>query len=253
MSIGNHSSTASATPTSSVNDSQPGVDRKNSTRNVSRSLPRRTAAPTSEAATKARATAVVATAKKAAAGETASKKAAADKAVAKRAARTTAAKKIRRTAASKRVNKPSALVAQRVQTRQARSAGFYGWTCAIASCGGNFTSPFGARWGREHLGDDFSVPVGTPLRSLNSATVVAAGVYGGMGNRVELDFGNGISAVYAHMSSISVSVGQKLSAGDGIGLSGNTGHSTGPHLHLEIHLNGTPVDPAPWLRAHGIF
>ena len=158
-----------------------------------------------------------------------------------------------RTVSSKRSARTSTLANKRVKTRQARSTGSYGWTCAIASCGGNFTSPFGARWGRQHLGDDFSVPVGTRLRALNSATVVAAGAYGGMGNRVELDFGNGITGIYAHMSSISVSVGQKLSSGDSIGLSGNTGNSTGPHLHLEIHINGAPIDPAPWLRAHGIF
>ncbi|MEO8851282.1 MAG: M23 family metallopeptidase [Allobranchiibius sp.] len=163
-------------------------------------------------------------------------------------------KRVVRAAATQRISSSSATRAKkRVQTRRTRPAGSYGWTCAIAGCGGNFTSPFGGRWGREHLGDDFSVPVGTPLRSLNSATVVAAGSYGGMGNRVELDFGNGITGVYAHMSSISVSVGQKLSPGHAIGRSGNSGNSTGPHLHLEIHLNGTPIDPAPWLRAHGIF
>lgn len=83
--------------------------------------------------------------------------------------------------------------------------------------------------------------------------MVKAGVYGGMGNRVELDVGNGVHAVYAHMSVIGVAVGQRLSRGQAVGRSGNTGHSTGPHLHLEIHLNGTPVDPAPWLKAHSIF
>ncbi|MDQ2852926.1 MAG: M23 family metallopeptidase, partial [Actinomycetota bacterium] len=147
----------------------------------------------------------------------------------------------------------SRTLAQRRGATSAAKGSAAGWVCAISGCGGTFTSPFGSRWGTTHLGDDFSTPVGTPLHALNRATVTAAGMYGGMGNRVELDFGNGVSAVYAHMSSISVSPGQQLSAGQLIGLSGNTGHSTGPHLHLEIHLGSVPVDPAPWLRAHGIF
>ncbi len=104
-----------------------------------------------------------------------------------------------------------------------------------------------------HKGDDFATSVGTPLWALHDATVVATGPYGGMGNRVELDFGNGLHAVYAHMSDITVQEGEHLGEGETLGYSGNTGHSTGPHLHLEIHLNGQPVDPAPWLRAHGIF
>lgn len=247
MSLGNHVSVAPSAA-AAMGHTQPGADRGNLARKVSRSLPRPTATTpgvTPEAASIAM-TAAAASAKKSAAKKIAARKAARTKAA-------KAAKKSVRTVPTKRTNGTTALVQKRVKTGQARSTGSSGWTCAIASCGGNFTSPFGARWGREHLGDDFSVPVGTPLRSLNSATVVAAGVYGGMGNRVELDFGNGITGVYAHMSSISVSVGQTLSAGDSIGLSGNTGNSTGPHLHLEIHINGTPIDPAPWLRAHGIF
>ncbi|WP_186526131.1 M23 family metallopeptidase [Leekyejoonella antrihumi] len=128
-----------------------------------------------------------------------------------------------------------------------------GWTCAIAGCGGTFTSGFGGRWGTMHLGDDFATPVGTPLRALHSGTVVTVGNYFGMGNRVEIDYGNGVSSIEAHLSSFAVSAGQQVEAGQVVGRSGNTGHSTGPHVHLEIHLNDQPVDPAPWLRAHGIF
>lgn len=128
-----------------------------------------------------------------------------------------------------------------------------GWTCVIAGCGGTFTSGFGSRWGTVHLGDDFATPVGTPLRALHDGTVVAVGYYYGMGNRVEIDYGNGISSIFAHMTSFTASVGQQVSAGQVVGYSGNTGHSTGPHVHVEIHVGGQPVDPAPWLRAHGIF
>lgn len=128
-----------------------------------------------------------------------------------------------------------------------------GWTCVISGCGGTFTSGYGGRWGTMHLGDDFATPVGTPLHALHSGTVTAVGWYYGMGNRVEIDYGGGVSSVFAHMTSAVVSVGQTVSEGQLVGYSGNTGHSTGPHVHVEIHLNGTPVDPAPWLRAHGIF
>ncbi|NYJ73805.1 peptidoglycan DD-metalloendopeptidase family protein [Allobranchiibius huperziae] len=154
----------------------------------------------------------------------------------------------RRTAA------PSRLAAKRAAKPAAKAQPVLSpWTCPIAGCGGRFTSPFGGRWGTQHLGDDFATPVGTPLHALHDATVVAVGPYGGMGNRVELDLGDGVHAVYAHMSYIAVTVGERLSMGDVVGRSGDTGHSTGPHLHLEIHLNGTPVDPAPWLKAHHIF
>lgn len=133
------------------------------------------------------------------------------------------------------------------------AGGSTGWTCAISGCDGTFTSPFGGRWGRLHAGDDFSTPVGTPLHALHDATVVKAGFDSGLGNHVEIDLGHGIHAEYGHMSVLGVAVGQKLVMGQTIGLSGNTGHSTGPHLHLEIHLAGKPVDPAPWLKSHGIF
>lgn len=126
-----------------------------------------------------------------------------------------------------------------------------GWVRPLS--GGTFTSGFGARWGRLHAGSDFATPVGTNLRAMNNATVVSTGWYGGQGQRVVLQFANGVQAVYAHMSSIAVSPGQSVSAGQSIGLSGNTGNSTGPHLHLEIHIGGSPVNPAGWLAARGLL
>ena len=86
-----------------------------------------------------------------------------------------------------------------------------------------------------------------------TGTVIFAGVEGGYGNKVEIEYWDGTVSVYGHMSQIDVVVGQQLAAGDLVGLSGNTGHSTGPHLHLEIHPNGgAAIDPAPWLHAHGL-
>lgn len=119
--------------------------------------------------------------------------------------------------------------------------------------GATFTSGYGWRWGRMHQGNDFGTPVGTPLHAMSSGTVVFADVGGAYGNKVEVEYWDGTVSVYAHMDSIGVSVGEKVSPGDVVGTSGNTGHSTGPHLHLEIHPSaGAAIDPAPWLKDHGL-
>ncbi len=119
--------------------------------------------------------------------------------------------------------------------------------------GATFTSGYGWRWGRLHQGDDFGTPIGTPLHAMSSGTIAFAGVQGGYGNKVEIQYWDGTVSVFGHMSSIAVSVGDKVAPGDIVGASGNTGHSTGPHLHLEIHPHGgAAIDPAPWLRAHGL-
>lgn len=134
-----------------------------------------------------------------------------------------------------------------------------GYVCPIAGCAGVFTSGFGYRnspggiGSTNHGGIDLSVPVGTPLRSMSSGTVTAVGWYGGQGMRVNIDFGNGVSAVYAHMSGFAVSPGQQVAAGQMIGWSGNTGNSTGPHLHLEIHIGGVVINPYGWLSARGLL
>lgn len=125
------------------------------------------------------------------------------------------------------------------------------WVMPIA--GATFTSGYGMRWGRMHEGDDFATPVGTPLAAMSTGTVTVAGQESGYGNKVEIEYWDGTVSYYAHMNSITVSVGQQVAPGDVVGSSGNTGHSTGPHLHLEIHPDGGgAVDPAPWLRDHGL-
>jgi murein DD-endopeptidase MepM/ murein hydrolase activator NlpD len=119
--------------------------------------------------------------------------------------------------------------------------------------GAVFTSGFGWRWGRLHAGDDFGTPVGTPLTAMSTGTVTFAGWEGGYGNKIEIEYWDGTVSVFAHLSQIETTVGTKVAPGDLVGLSGNTGHSTGPHLHLEIHPNGgAAIDPAPWLHAHGL-
>jgi murein DD-endopeptidase MepM/ murein hydrolase activator NlpD len=115
------------------------------------------------------------------------------------------------------------------------------------------TSGFGLRWGRLHAGEDFAAPVGTPVHAISSGVVVFAGVESGYGNKVEIRHWDGTCSWYGHLSAIDVKVGQKVDPGELIGAVGSTGHSTGPHLHLEIHPHGGgPVDPLPWLRAHGL-
>jgi len=116
------------------------------------------------------------------------------------------------------------------------------------------TSGFGYRWGRLHAGEDYGVPVGTNLASMSTGTVVFAGVESGYGNLVQIRYWDGTISYFAHMSSISVSVGTGVDPGQVVGQSGNTGHSTGPHLHLEIHPDGgAAINPLPWLASHNIL
>lgn len=115
---------------------------------------------------------------------------------------------------------------------------------------GTLTSPFGWRWGRMHQGLDIAVPEGTPVRAAASGTVLLAqseAESGGYGNFTCLDHGGGLSTCYAHQLSIGVSVGQSVKQGQVIGQSGNTGNSTGPHVHFETRVNGSAVDPMGYL------
>lgn len=112
---------------------------------------------------------------------------------------------------------------------------------------GTFTSPFGTRWGRLHAGIDIAVPEGTPIRAADSGTVRQAGWMGGYGNYTCIQHTATLSSCYAHQSSIGVSSGSSVRKGQLIGKSGNTGNSTGPHLHFEVRVNGQPVDPMGYL------
>lgn len=116
------------------------------------------------------------------------------------------------------------------------------------------TSHFGHRWGRLHAGLDFAGPVGTPIRAVMAGTVTFAGGQQGYGNKVELTLSDGTVLYFAHLNSIAVRQGQRVTGGQVIGTLGNTGNSTGPHLHFEVHPGGGgPVDPAPWLRTRGAW
>ena len=98
-----------------------------------------------------------------------------------------------------------------------------------------------------HEGIDISVPEGTPIRAAASGTVIMASYNGGYGNYTCVDHGSGLSTCYAHQSGFAVASGQSVDQGDIIGYSGNTGSSTGPHLHFEVRVNGTAQDPMGYL------
>lgn len=112
---------------------------------------------------------------------------------------------------------------------------------------GTLTSGFGYRWGRMHEGIDIAVPSGTPVAAAASGTVIWAGWQGGYGNLVVIDHGGGIATAYGHNTSVTVSVGQQVGQGSIIAYSGSTGRSTGPHVHFEVRVNGSAVDPMGYL------
>ncbi len=114
--------------------------------------------------------------------------------------------------------------------------------------GGRFTSGFKFRWGRMHKGVDWACPVGTAVKASSAGRVVSAGWASGYGYCVTISHSDGRQTRYAHLSKILVSVGQSVSQGDKIALSGNTGRSTGPHIHFEIIINGSQVDPLKYLN-----
>ena len=111
---------------------------------------------------------------------------------------------------------------------------------------GTLTSGFGPRGGGMHEGIDIAAPNGTPVRAAAAGRVIVAGWSGGYGNLVVIDHGNGIATAYAHLSAIYAS-GGSVSQGQSIGAVGSTGHSTGNHLHFEVRVNGSPVDPLGYL------
>lgn len=114
------------------------------------------------------------------------------------------------------------------------------------------TSPYGVRWGNLHAGVDLAAPEGTPFSASHAGTVKLASWYGGLGNAIIIDHGDGTETIYGHASKLLVRVGQKVQAGDVIGLVGNTGHAFGSHLHFEVHVNGEAKNPVPYLRARGM-
>ncbi|MFF1561397.1 M23 family metallopeptidase [Streptomyces sp. NPDC058279] len=119
----------------------------------------------------------------------------------------------------------------------------------------------GGLWAHKHSGQDFACPIGTPVHAASAGVVVKAGPNGGgdgpaYGNAIVIRHANNTYSQYAHLSRIQVRIGQKVAMGTQIGLSGNTGNSTGPHLHFEIRTTpnyGSAVNPVAFLRKVGII
>ena len=110
------------------------------------------------------------------------------------------------------------------------------------------TSTFGARWGRTHEGIDLQAAIGTPLYAADEGDVVYAGnTVRGYGNMVVLKHNDALLTVYAHNSVLLVKVGQRVSSGQRIALSGQSGHATGPHVHFEVRRDQVPRDPLQFL------
>jgi murein DD-endopeptidase MepM/ murein hydrolase activator NlpD len=119
---------------------------------------------------------------------------------------------------------------------------------------GNYviSSMFGPRWGVLHPGTDLAVPQGTPIHAANAGTVMLCRWNGGYGYNVMIQHDDGVVSVYGHASKLLCNEGSQVAAGDVIALSGNTGYSTGPHLHFELRRDNKPFDAMPFMMQHGV-
>ncbi|MDN5746324.1 MAG: M23 family metallopeptidase, partial [Nocardioidaceae bacterium] len=127
-----------------------------------------------------------------------------------------------------------------------------GWARPLE--GASLTSGYGFRWGRLHAGQDYSASIGTPLRAMGAGTVVGAGPMSGYGIYIDIQYADGSVSRYGHLSSVAAVAGQQVAAGEAVAYSGNTGRSTGPHLHMEIRPGGgETINPTGWLAERGIL
>lgn len=133
------------------------------------------------------------------------------------------------------------------EERQNAIPSINGIKLAVTPISGTITSRYGAKSRirkSTHTGLDIAATKGTPIKVVADGTVTCASYQGSYGNLVKVDHGNGVETWYAHTSKMNVKVGQKVLAGDIIATVGSTGNSTGPHLHLEVRINGEHVDPS---------
>ncbi|AZM61298.1 MULTISPECIES: M23 family metallopeptidase [unclassified Streptomyces] len=113
----------------------------------------------------------------------------------------------------------------------------------------------GARWANRHTGQDFAVPIGTPVRAVGTGRVVKVSCGGPFGIEIVLEHAGGYYTQYAHLAAVAVDQGDRVTAGQWIGQSGTSGNSTGPHLHFEVRVTpemGSAVNPVSWLARHGV-
>jgi murein DD-endopeptidase MepM/ murein hydrolase activator NlpD len=119
---------------------------------------------------------------------------------------------------------------------------------SISSEFGLRSNPFGGRSYEMHEGIDFAGPVGKPILATAQGVVVNAEYSGGYGNQVKIDHGYGYETLYAHLSELEVKIGDRVERGDVLGYLGNTGRSSGPHLHYGVYRNGRAVNPRYYLK-----
>ncbi|MEU9554448.1 M23 family metallopeptidase [Streptomyces fumanus] len=146
---------------------------------------------------------------------------------------------------------PGAVRADRPGTRFSRS-----WVAPVETY--DLSASFGSggtRWAHRHTGQDFAVPVGTPVRSVGAGRVVRVSCGGAFGIQVVVQHPDGYCTQYAHLSAVTVDPGDRVGTGEWVGQSGDTGNSTGPHLHFEVRVTpepGSALDPVPWLARRGV-
>ncbi len=139
------------------------------------------------------------------------------------------------------------------QARASRGGGSIGDGGRVSGAGliwpasGPVTSGFGYRWGRLHAGIDIGAGYGAPIHAAKAGEIIFSGQMSGYGNVIIIDHGGGFTTLYGHQSRLAASEGQSVSQGQVIGYVGSTGHSTGPHLHFETRVNGTPQNPRNYL------
>ncbi|MGW6570030.1 M23 family metallopeptidase [Streptomyces sp. NPDC054975] len=185
-----------------------------------------------------------------AAEKAAAEKAAAEKAAVEAAAQAEQAEK-EAAAAKKKAEEEAAAKAE--AERLAKLAASY----SLPTSSYTLTSTYGqsgSMWSSgQHTGLDFAAPTGTPVKAVHGGTIKSAGWSGSYGYRIVLELEDGTEIWYAHLSSMTASVGQSVGTGDTIGRVGATGNVTGPHLHLEVHTpGGAGMDPAAWLGSKGL-
>ncbi|WFB07023.1 M23 family metallopeptidase [Streptomyces sp. LX-29] len=186
-------------------------------------------------------------------------KAQAEEAARKQAVREAAEAKRTAEAAAKKA-KARAKAEREAKERAAREAERKRLNTFVSPIEGSYVSTSyqagGGMWSSgSHTGVDFHAASGTSVRAVGSGTVVEAGWGGAYGNNVVIKMNDGTYTQYGHLSSLSVSVGQTVTPGQQIGLSGSTGNSSGPHLHFEARTTaeyGSDIDPVSYLRHHGV-
>lgn len=142
--------------------------------------------------------------------------------------------------------------AQREQEEEEQAAEEAASPDWVAPSDARITSDYGERWGRMHNGTDFGDAQGASISAAADGEVTFADWNGGFGQLVIIRHDDGTETYYAHASELLVSAGDSVSAGDDIMLAGSTGNSTGPHLHFEVHVGGSPVEPLQFLREQGV-